>query len=506
MNFKFSILVLVIFILTGCFPKFTGVDIPPTPVAWQSKSEKNTLVVDKNFDSSGNAYILVTYFDTATSNVAFELTKLDPGGTTLWRIKELIDTPSLEYTSEVLGIDSKLLFDSANNIYIVGTILGFFDDSGAGVNYAVYSAKIQSDGIASWQNLYSNAQTFGITTSGVISSTDNLYVAFSNLRGGYVLSFDAQGVATEIYIVNPQSKIEVMPNRWQLKKGADDTVYLYNGFYSREYKPDGSSVASDRQFIQLSATGQILQTMAYNGYVDDFIVYPDGTIYVIHDKNIKKYALTGTLVWESNIQTQSVLEGHYYAFEDAVLSSDATLNIFYSYICQLDKGNTCLSSEIIPRGSTSIKGYNIVQLDALGQEVARIERYLPMSINLQTQFSWIYGAYAYVSGFGNARFQIDKFDNLYVIEKFVNIRLGLLFDYNYFGSINTESLIRQYDQSGKLTNQARAPSYPTGFIDLAENTDIFIGPLFVNSNGSVSIFDTVHAQGSVILSNLKSTF
>jgi hypothetical protein len=491
MNLGCSIsLFVLVSCLVGCYPSYTGVDIPPTPVAWEYKSNNNIRVVHKRFDANGNAYILGTY-DESPSLGAYELTKLSPNGEKLWQINRLHDSASLKYDRDNLGADSIILFDSVGNIYIVGDIMGAEDVSRSAFSYGVFSAKISADGAIAWENRIPSANNIANKVTGAISSSDQLFVTFNDDKVVHVLSSDAQGVVSEIYSSIPQTTTYPSLLRVFFRLAADDTLYLFNGFAL--------------EITHLSPTGEVLQSMPYRGYADEFIVNPDGTIYIIHQANVKKFALTGTLIWEKNMPDLSILEGGIFTFTKAVLSADTNLNIFYAYSCELKQEKVCLSTGDIPPGSTSIAGYNIVKLDQTGQEVGRVERYLPRSIRISLNLG-LYGIYASVHGFGNASFQLDESNNLYAMEKFVDSKLGMLFSYPYFGSIDTESLVRKHDPTGKLTKQARTRSYPMGFMMFDKDGDNVNGPLFVNSNGALSIFNTTSMFGSIVLASLNSGF
>lgn len=443
MNLKNSMYLFIISLtIIGCSPPIPGIDIPPTPVAWSTSpvptGDINSIkLITKNFDLQGNAYILYSYLKNIYNNSQFELVKVDPNGMTVWRTTGLANMaltqanirPSMQY--------AKLLFDSVGSIYIVTSIVDLSaSDSG------VFTAKISNSGSIAWQNAHIGYTTrWTDLTSAVISNTDTLYVATLNDKRSNIFAYDELGSTREIYAVNypPISKI--------IKMDIHDNIYVYQRHYSNQLDSPSPYL---NQFVKLSATGQIMQTMdnmIMGKQVKDFLIAPDGSIYITHFATVEKYDSTGNLLWNTTNSSSdssgcSIIGNRP---STAMLSANGELNVMYLTNCP-EKLN-----------------YIFLKLNASGEEIARIE---PRN----------------TSTLSNAYVQMDESNNILIMEvrNFASIEmlLPVSFDvyltfqlYNRWGT-----LTKIFDPTGNFVTEAYTP----GISEL---------PIHQSKTGSLSIFN-----------------
>lgn len=462
-------ILLIVLCCVGCTPKIPGADIPPTPIAWKLQFDRNVLFSSKNIDPTGNAFVVDTYFDSTVENIAFGLKKVDTKGTTLWHTTGFIEIDGTGFNSEMLK-EAKLLFDSLGNTFIVGVVAGYPPNyGGSALNYAVFIAKIQSDGTISWQTKHAPGSVGKRSSirlrSAVVSGIDTLYLAIDQQSSVDIITYDALGNNRTIYSQTP-ALFGPSDAKSLFKGAADGSLYFYHDFAPAI----DATVPPERRFIQLSPTGQILQNFRYVGLVGDFVVNPDATIYILHSSSVKRYALSGTLLWERDIQipSETQCETRYFP-RKGLLSSDATVNIAYEYSC----------ATVI--GGSEEAGYSIVQLTTTGEEVRRIGRKLPTNSNNNGT------PFFPVQGMALADFQIDEFDNLLIMEQIVT---GGILVHLY--PLTTEFMIstmltRKIDPAGNLVAQSNTRTYRTKTDAAIEGTPLD-GPFHVNDDGSVTLF------------------
>ena len=402
-------LILLSALSAGCQPRFSHLSTPPTPITWQYTLDPSIIMLASTFDQAGNTYLLI-----GDSNIragSYELVKIATNGTLM--SNTIIHTES----SPAVSLQSdKLLIDSMNDLYIVS-----HDET----NNQLMNAKILNDGTLAWKELI---PTPVITTPDAgLSSDGRLYLAYAAGNAVHFLAYGASGTASEIYT---QNFLEATHVDVQLKIGSDDNSYLrFTPFTPTADRTP--PVKNNQQIIQLSAAGTLLQDFTFTGDIKDFLVSPDGTIYVFDNlRNVTKYAGNGTPLWQENIPTQRTNfdcpENHY---NKAILSANGNLNILYHYygICDADDG------------------YDIVQLDATGQEILRLDRKLNLPNTVQPI------PFTHYNQYKGEDFQLDQNDNWLVHERYLTIIVGLNIDrpFNY----SYPFLTRKYDTSGNLLKE-----------------------------------------------------
>jgi hypothetical protein len=473
-NIRYLTLFVFVFSVCGCIPTIPGVEVPTKPVSWKRTLTGSAQVLDKQFDAQGNAYLLGTYFDNAVSKMVYELTKIDRDGAIAWKTTGLVDIDSSVFWIEKMR-PADLLFDSLGNIYIMGAVRGH-DNNNQIIFHAVFSAKVLNSGSIEWQNKQviadlANRDTWLDGALAVVSSNDKFFVAVHTQTEIRVLSFDALGTATTLYTLNHLSGTP-HPTQFQLKADTLGDLYLFQGYTN--FQPTRSS---ESLIVHLSETGQVLHRTVIPSLGDDFVINPDQTFTILYMKHVRKFTLTGTLLWEQNITFNFLDECNgFYVFQRMQLASDETLHVLYKYACSSET-----PSHYYQRG-----GYQVVKLDALGQESGRIIRELPIKSDEQ------YGAIGpeFLNGFAYADFQLDRSDNLYVSEQYLTGSIWFIIYYVY-DVLNITTLTRKYDPSGALVQEVRAPAVRRNLVDLGLETLYSLGqnmPFYIGDDGALSLF------------------
>lgn len=421
MRIRWLLGIFISILLFGCEPQFPALSTPPTAATWQYQTPPDTQQVAGTYASNGEGYVLYAEVNASTTSQSFGLVKLGLDGSVAWRATQLIEQPLAIGQTPKASVQVDLL----GNSYVTSGV------GGANQAFEIITTKILSDGSIAWQTAQpvatpaTSAWQDSISTH--ISNSGQYFIKHVNNNNVYILSLDDFGSTSEIYVVDHTNATTVTAT---LKIAADDSLYLH---HTSALQQTASTAYLTRQFTKLSATGQVLLELPYEGLpAQDFFVAPDNSIYTILRNNVRKYLANGQLSWEKSIALQGS-RGCGLIYNDAKLASNGTVNlIFFSYCRNSDWGN----------------GYSVYRLDATGQELTPIDYFLNTATLQQSLITA-------TSGLANATLQMDASNNLYIVERHLTRSFTSIFYSPTLAATQRpdkfDYIIKRIDSSGNVT-------------------------------------------------------
>lgn len=469
---QLSLVFLTIILLSGCTPRYPGIDIAPSPVDWhfsfETTIDKKPHHITTTFDSTGNAYIAYNIIDNLSETDESGLTKVDTNGVVAWNVSDFIPvTPNTQI--------AKLKIDILGNIFIVYT------EHDAIRNITTFFVvKLSENGELIWTNSSAVPSNNGIHLEIATNRVGHLYLLYSTTpvksftEDAHILVYDDTGASSEIY--QTSHNFTRKRHNTRLTAATDNSLYFLS--------IDGLQV------LHISVTGQILHEIDLIADHPLFEVYisPDDSIYLIEIDQIKKISLTGAVLWAKNI----LIEGCVADF--TINNNNQSLGVRQT-ILPSDGGVTImLSTTIAPCAE-----YHILRFNALGEEFGRIERrglntFETRSLTIHYVFHRSVGMF------------VDAMGNLFVLDTYNSQIEPISFIGTYIFYLNLDQLLQtrqerqllltiKYDADGNQTKQALTASDPSklnfSFWHLKSNlVKVDTEKFSVSADGSISVAGT----------------